>query len=152
MQKAPDELATGEADQVERESKYNQVAGLMGQGLTQSEIAEKIGCTQPLVCRYMTEIRLEWRALRMDKFENVKDEVHGWALQNYRRAHKLLEKAEAAGDLGAARLCLQEARKCAEQLCKLLGLFPANQKDIDPEEAMQRLAARLSVDPSQMVM
>lgn len=152
QQKSADELPVGDSQTVAAEQRRTRVSELMGQALTQYEIAELVGASQKTVCFDMTAIRLEWRELRMARYEEAKDEVHGWALQNYRRAHKLLTKAEGAGDHALARLCLQEARKCAEQVGKLLGLYPATQKDIDPKEALQRLAARLSVDPSQMVM
>ena len=152
QQKAPDELPVGSVEQVAAEKRRTKVAEFMGSGLTQSEIAERLSVTQTTICNDMTQIRLEWRALRLADFDAAKDEVHGWALHNYRRAHKLLEKAEGTSDFALARLCLQEARKCQAEYAKLLGMYPATNRQVDLEEALQRLAARLSVAPDQLVM
>lgn len=151
--KADDELPNGDAAQVERELRRVKIAALMGQHLTQAEIAERVGVSQATVNNDMTAIRMEWRAMRLQHFERTKDEVHGWALENYRKAHALLERATNAADIPTARLCLQEARKCGAEVSKLLGLYPATQRDLDLREAEAKLMALLSLtDPNQLPM
>lgn len=118
-------MVNGERLRAEREDRRRKVARLYLNKITQAEIAEKLGVSQPTICRDLKEIEREWRAEYAADFDA-------------RRSRELAELQEMEREAAAAfALKRRDPRYLMARLAikgriaKLLGIDAPERKEVE---------------------
>lgn len=139
----------------EREEQRVKIVQLLAQGLTQSQIAEQLGLSQPQICYDLRLIRERWRQQQDFDFQEMtaeqlakidlteRDYWQGWNMSRTDPSGRALPGDPAY---------LSGVLTCIKQRCKLLGVDAVlKYRDINEAIAAVKRAGYEVADPTQSV-
>jgi transcriptional regulator with XRE-family HTH domain len=124
-----DLIGVVETEEFRTKRKVEQVAELTLLGLTQQQIADRLGVGQPYVSRLLKQAKEEWKANRSQAY----DELVQQEIEHYRILLAALERGISAGSWKH----IETAIKLSERRAKVIGLDHSDRM----EEARVRIEA-----------